>query len=325
MKTPHISVVVPAHNAQRTLRSCLDSIFAQRLDGLSQEVLVVVDSSTDRTLQIAESFPVQVLVIDARNKSKARNRGAGFAAGELVVFVDADCILHPSCLQKMGGHLFRMPFVSAAPIRFVGQRKFSFRAVPVISTGACIYRRAVFEFLRGFDEQLLDCEDTDLTFALLAAGHLIYLEDRELASTSGVQSRRRNKEKKAGLSRLKKKWPGLGGLPARDFFRGRLVSPPVSPSGFTTERSQSHQPIYGGVLDGRSVRLIGMEDLTQYEFVGIERDFFWQMLKGRASPLEDLAGKYGVPVPVLKRDVRAFAAHINQIGSIPWGNFAQWI
>ncbi len=325
MKAPRISVVVPAHNAQLTLRRCLDSIFAQRLDGLSQEVLVVVDSSTDGTLQIAQSFPVKVLVTDARNKSKTRNIGARVATGELIAFVDADCILHPRCLQHMGAHFFQMPFVSAAPIRFVGQRKPCSGALPVISTGACIYRRTVFESLRGFDEQLLDCEDTDLTLALLAAGHVIYLEDRSLARTSGMQSRRRRLEKRAGLARLKKKWPLLGSLPARNVFRGNLVSTPGLSSGSSAEGAKSLHPVYGAVFDARSIRLVGMEDFIQYKFMGIEREFLGQMLKGDAAPLEDLASKYGIPLPTLKRDVRAFAAQINRVGSIPWGNFAQWL
>ena len=59
---PELSVIVPARNEESSLGACLDSLSSQL--GLSFEIIVVDDGSTDRTRQIAQSFP-NVIVISA--------------------------------------------------------------------------------------------------------------------------------------------------------------------------------------------------------------------------------------------------------------------
>ena len=59
---PTVSVIVPARNEEASLGSCLESLTAQT--GVSFEIIVVDDASTDRTREIAQSFP-SVRVVDA--------------------------------------------------------------------------------------------------------------------------------------------------------------------------------------------------------------------------------------------------------------------
>ena len=49
--------IVPARNEEANLANCLQSLVGQQ--GVSYEVIVVDDHSTDRTREIAQSFPVQ--------------------------------------------------------------------------------------------------------------------------------------------------------------------------------------------------------------------------------------------------------------------------
>ena len=52
---PTVSVIVPARNEEACLGACLESLAAQT--GVSFEIIVVDDASTDRTREIAQSFP----------------------------------------------------------------------------------------------------------------------------------------------------------------------------------------------------------------------------------------------------------------------------
>ena len=75
-----IGILIPAHNEEDLLDECLSAaVRASRhglLAGERVEVLVVLDSCTDRSAQIVKRFPVQSLHIDARNVGQARAAGA---------------------------------------------------------------------------------------------------------------------------------------------------------------------------------------------------------------------------------------------------------
>lgn len=77
-----IGILIPAHNEEALLEECLQAaLLAARhelLNGEDVEVLVVLDSCTDRSLEIVKSHPVHSLVIQARNVGEARAAGARF-------------------------------------------------------------------------------------------------------------------------------------------------------------------------------------------------------------------------------------------------------
>jgi glycosyltransferase involved in cell wall biosynthesis len=89
---PKVSIVVPAYNAEGTLKRCLDSLFDQELD--SYEVILVNDGSTDGTLEIAREFEIKdnFVLINQPNSGVAKARWTGVAAskGRYLGFVDAD-------------------------------------------------------------------------------------------------------------------------------------------------------------------------------------------------------------------------------------------
>jgi glycosyltransferase involved in cell wall biosynthesis len=101
---PAISVIVPARNEEACLGACLQSLAPQT--GVAFEVIVVDDGSTDRTREIAQSFPA-VKVVDARplpsgwsGKSNALVTGARQADGEWLLFTDADTVHLPGSLAR---------------------------------------------------------------------------------------------------------------------------------------------------------------------------------------------------------------------------------
>jgi glycosyltransferase involved in cell wall biosynthesis len=86
-----VTVVIPAHNAERTLGAVLRSLASQ--DEPPDEVIVVDDASADRTGEIARELGARVLRNDEPLfAGGARNRGWGEATGDYVVFLDSDAI-----------------------------------------------------------------------------------------------------------------------------------------------------------------------------------------------------------------------------------------
>ena len=111
METPHpssdaamVSVIIPARNEEASLAQCLESLVSQT--GLSFEIIVVDDASSDGTRQIAQSFS-QVRVVDApplppgwTGKNNALAEGAKAAQGKWLLFTDADTVHHPGSLAR---------------------------------------------------------------------------------------------------------------------------------------------------------------------------------------------------------------------------------
>ncbi|MBU0763193.1 MAG: glycosyltransferase family 2 protein [Candidatus Altiarchaeota archaeon] len=92
------SIIIPVHNAQATLKKCLDSIF--NLDKGDFEVIVVDDKSTDKSKTIAEEYPCKIITLEKNaGAASARNTGKDNSAGEVIVFIDADVILKKDALQ----------------------------------------------------------------------------------------------------------------------------------------------------------------------------------------------------------------------------------
>ncbi len=101
---PQVSVIIPARNEEVNLKSCLDSLIPQ--SGLSFEIIVVDDHSTDRTREIAESYSA-VRVLEAGSlpagwtgKNNAVSTGARAATGSWLLFTDADTVHLPGSLAR---------------------------------------------------------------------------------------------------------------------------------------------------------------------------------------------------------------------------------
>jgi len=97
-----ISVVIPSYNSEQTIRKCLDSILNQSYSGPYEAILV--DSSNDSTPVIVSSFYPNVKLIHLGQKTDpgtARNLGVREAKGELIAFIDSDCIAAQDWLENI--------------------------------------------------------------------------------------------------------------------------------------------------------------------------------------------------------------------------------
>lgn len=87
------SVVVPAYNAEKTLRRCIDSVLLPESEGV--EIVLVDDGSKDRSAEICREYAsihAQVRFFQKPNGgvSTARNLGLAHAQGKYVLFLDSD-------------------------------------------------------------------------------------------------------------------------------------------------------------------------------------------------------------------------------------------
>lgn len=182
---PFISVIVPVHNAARTLPACLLALLAQDYPSDRYEIIAVDNNSTDATPALLASTPGLVrLSQTARQSSYAsRNLALAHARGHLVAFTDADCLPAPSWLSALaaafahpsvlaaGGPLLPAPSASlvaaflahASPLHHY-QTASPF--LPPLLTANAAYRRAVLSELAGFDPRLYTGADVDLAWRL---------------------------------------------------------------------------------------------------------------------------------------------------------------
>jgi glycosyltransferase involved in cell wall biosynthesis len=100
MSLPLITVIIGAYDAERYLAEAIESVLAQTHRNL--ELIVVDDGSTDRTGEIAESYPDPVRCIHQENGGMAasRNRAIPEARGDYLAFLDADDRFPPDKLEK---------------------------------------------------------------------------------------------------------------------------------------------------------------------------------------------------------------------------------
>ena len=99
---PLVSIVIPAYNAEKTLKRMLDSVTEQTWQ--NTQIILVDDGSRDNTLQIAREAAeldarIQVLTQENKGVSQARNTGLRFCTGKYIRFLDADDTLPPESTE----------------------------------------------------------------------------------------------------------------------------------------------------------------------------------------------------------------------------------
>jgi glycosyltransferase involved in cell wall biosynthesis len=94
MQSDLVSVIIPAYNASRYIRECLDSVLGQTHKNL--EIIVINDGSTDNTHDILREIQDdRLIVINQKNMgcSASKNIGLNIASGNYIQYLDADDLL----------------------------------------------------------------------------------------------------------------------------------------------------------------------------------------------------------------------------------------
>ena len=114
-KRPILTVIVPAYNATATVRAALEGLVASELPRDQFEITLVDDGSTDETSLIGAEYCDRVIRLSGKphGPAFARNRGAEVSRGEVLVFVDADVVVHKDALRRLVEHFKAEPETSA--------------------------------------------------------------------------------------------------------------------------------------------------------------------------------------------------------------------
>lgn len=98
-----ISVIIPIYNEQESIRVCLESLNKQSYKDF--EVIAVDDGSTDTTLLklrgASKTLHLRVFEQKHQGPGAARNLGAKYAKGDVLVFVDADMTFDKHFLKNL--------------------------------------------------------------------------------------------------------------------------------------------------------------------------------------------------------------------------------
>jgi cellulose synthase/poly-beta-1,6-N-acetylglucosamine synthase-like glycosyltransferase len=102
---PTISVIVPAHNEEKTIQSKLSNLLSVDYPKDKLEILVGSDGSSDQTEAMAGEFRESgVRLVSSKErigKSAMQNELIARSSGEILVFTDADCLLAPNALRLL--------------------------------------------------------------------------------------------------------------------------------------------------------------------------------------------------------------------------------
>lgn len=109
-----LSLIIPVYNEERHIGACLDAVAAQTR--MPDEVIVVDNNCTDRTIEIAEQYDFVTVVRESRQgHAPARSAGFNAASGDILGRIDAD-----SRIEKEWAQTVLSTFESSSDIVGVG-------------------------------------------------------------------------------------------------------------------------------------------------------------------------------------------------------------
>jgi glycosyltransferase involved in cell wall biosynthesis len=182
-----VSVIIPALNEEEMIGKCLDCLEQSEFPRSSFEVIVVDNGSTDRTMEIGRSYSprLNIMVVQKAgvNISALRNLGAAEAKGEILAFLDADCMVPRNWLRNAAQQLrSKDAGIVGGSISIPHDSRWVARAwygvgyapksgeVSYVPSGNLLVRRSRFLQVGGFNENLKTCEDFDLCVRARVAG-----------------------------------------------------------------------------------------------------------------------------------------------------------
>ena len=228
---PKVSVVVPAWNEEVGLLATVKTILESKYRNI--EIVVINDGSTDDSDKIMQDFlevyqneksdkeKISIVYKYKSNggKGKALNHGIILSTGDIVVSIDADCIILPDTIGNFVEH-FKDPEVSAAvgnvkignTLHILGTLQYLeflfsfyfkkadslFNTIYIIGGAAGAFRREVFESIGLYSNKNIT-EDIDLSVRIQEAGLKIVYAADAIVYTEGANSLK-------GLSRQRLRW-----------------------------------------------------------------------------------------------------------------------
>jgi len=227
-KYPFVSIIIPALNEEQYIDKVLKSVANLNYPKERMEVIVVDNGSTDSTIAITESNKAKVVRCRKQSISAARNLGVKHSVGDIIAFLDADCLVPEDWLTGILKHFSRDDVGGVGPaiappcgnltwvekvFFYIARYKYKkTKCVATLSSFNINIRRNIFDQIGGFNENLTTGEDSDLGYRVNQVGKLVYE-----SQTAVVHLRNPRTAKELFLKEL---WRGQGNI--KSFLSHRL-------------------------------------------------------------------------------------------------------
>lgn len=201
MLAPKVSIVIPAYNHARYIRSAVESAINQNYENL--EVFVIDDGSTDGTAEILKSYQSKINYIYKANGGtpSALNHGLAKATGKYVCWLSADDVFIEGKVSKQVGLMDSDPSLGFSYTSFVvidanGVKQYDVNSAfypnkqemvthlmegCFINGSSVMMRRSALEEIGYFDEGLPQAHDYDLWLRFLRQYNCGFLGEMLLA------------------------------------------------------------------------------------------------------------------------------------------------
>lgn len=185
---PLYSLIVPAHNEEKTLLPTLEALAAQKTK-IPYEIVVACNGCTDNTAGIAREFaqtqaPGRVTVADTEQAgmSFGKNFGARNSNGRILVFIDADTLIPENALDAIAaavagkgeiiGTMAGRPDRGGLVVKacFLIANYVTRRNQVHAPGGVMVMQKSVWEKIGGFAEDIPQGTSSDLIMRARAAG-----------------------------------------------------------------------------------------------------------------------------------------------------------
>jgi len=200
---PFVSVVIPTKNCEGLIGNCLRSLQEMDYPKDRMEIIVSDGLSTDKTIEIAESYGAKVVLDHGKSIVSGRNAGFSVAEGELIAISDADCVMDKGWLRnsfkyfedpKVGGvggpnlvpedetafgKAVGLVFAYAPYVTKAAHTRVLNKVIKSRSHGSnAIYRASVLRKVTPVDESLIHGEDVIMNDEIEELGYeLLYVPD----------------------------------------------------------------------------------------------------------------------------------------------------
>lgn len=198
-----LTLVIAVYNEERHIKACLDSVARQEV--MPDEVLVIDNNCTDKTIQIARSFPfVKVIKEPKQGLIAARNRGFNAARSDLIARVDADVVLNQDWVKRAKENFTDPSLTALTGLAYTDTVRgahfksrlwswvyFMWReadfGIRILWGANMVIRKSAWESIKSevcLDDKMVH-EDQDMSFLLNAKGLRVGRDNRMLITTPG--------------------------------------------------------------------------------------------------------------------------------------------
>jgi glycosyltransferase involved in cell wall biosynthesis len=186
-----LSFIIPTLNEERNIKNLFRRLRPQLREG--DEIIVVDSYSKDRTVKIAKEQGAKVVMQPKSGIGLAKTAGAKSAKNDILVFMDADCVIPSNFSERIREHFADPKIVAVGGpglyhsdsrvwktiyntyswgVFYLGKLIHTVTGKYWIPSNNCAFRKETFFIVRGYRSVV--CEDTDMMLRLPPSKNVVY-------------------------------------------------------------------------------------------------------------------------------------------------------